>query len=148
VSLSSQYLTYHSLTKSQIPRCYPGSTSFGNTLQPIDQGSCCSTVHLRSGIRPLQHVGIRRYWYVPRLSVPLQMLHAEESHKGTYLGDYFGILMSNRVTGFPFNVLNDPMYIGSALSHLGTALWFQSPVGILLAAWVHVVYTIALKYEG
>ncbi|WWD18301.1 hypothetical protein CI109_102751 [Kwoniella shandongensis] len=67
---------------------------------------------------------------------------------GTYLGDYFGILMTHRVTSFPFNVLSDPMYVGSALSHLGTALWFQSPVGLALAAWVWIVYSIALKYEG
>ncbi|WVQ65997.1 uncharacterized protein L199_004175 [Kwoniella botswanensis] len=67
---------------------------------------------------------------------------------GTYLGDYFGILMTHRVTSFPFNVLSDPMYVGSALTHLGTALWFQSPAGILLAAWIWLVYSVALKYEG
>ncbi|ADV24242.1 methylene-fatty-acyl-phospholipid synthase [Cryptococcus gattii Ru294] len=67
---------------------------------------------------------------------------------GTYLGDYFGILMSHRVTSFPFNVLSDPMYVGSFLTHLGTALWFQSPAGIVLAAWVWIVYAIALKFEG
>ncbi|WVF69262.1 hypothetical protein IAT40_004038 [Kwoniella sp. CBS 6097] len=67
---------------------------------------------------------------------------------GTYLGDYFGILMTHRVTSFPFNVLSDPMYVGSALSHLGTALWFQSPVGVVLSAWVWLVYVVALKYEG
>ncbi|WVQ96754.1 hypothetical protein IAU59_003861 [Kwoniella sp. CBS 9459] len=67
---------------------------------------------------------------------------------GTYLGDYFGILMTHRVTSFPFNVLSDPMYVGSALSHLGTALWFQSPVGIVLSAWVWLVYVVALRYEG
>ncbi|ORX40271.1 phospholipid methyltransferase-domain-containing protein [Kockovaella imperatae] len=67
---------------------------------------------------------------------------------GTYLGDYFGILMSKRVTGFPFNVLNDPMYVGSFLSHLGTALWYESPSGILLAFWVLAVYMVALTYEG
>ncbi|KAK1925297.1 putative phosphatidyl-N-methylethanolamine N-methyltransferase [Papiliotrema laurentii] len=67
---------------------------------------------------------------------------------GTYLGDYFGILMSHRVTGFPFNVLNDPMYIGSFLTHVGTALWFQSPAGLALAGWVLVVYLVALRFEG
>jgi len=56
--------------------------------------------------------------------------------------------MSHRVTGFPFNVLNDPMYVGSAFTHLGTALWFQSPAGILLAAWIFVVYQAALRFEG
>ncbi|ODO01390.1 hypothetical protein I350_06209 [Cryptococcus amylolentus CBS 6273] len=67
---------------------------------------------------------------------------------GTYLGDYFGILMTHRVTSFPFNVLSDPMYVGSFLSHLGTALWFRSPVGIALGFWVWVVYAVALKFEG
>ena len=56
--------------------------------------------------------------------------------------------MSSRVTGFPFNVLSDPMYVGSSITHLATALWFQSPVGILLAGWVFIVYTLALRFEG
>jgi len=60
---------------------------------------------------------------------------------GTFLGDYFGILMDHRVEGyssvfllslfaffiwiprFPFNVLRDPMYVGSTLSFVATALW-------------------------
>lgn len=42
---------------------------------------------------------------------------------GTYLGDYCGILMDARVTGFPFNVLSNPMYDGSTLNFLGMALW-------------------------
>lgn len=43
---------------------------------------------------------------------------------GTYLGDYFGILMKHRVTSFPFNVLDNPMYQGSTMVFLGTALWW------------------------
>lgn len=42
---------------------------------------------------------------------------------GTFLGDYFGILMNHRVEGFPFNVLSDPMYVGSTLCFAATALW-------------------------
>jgi phosphatidylethanolamine N-methyltransferase len=42
---------------------------------------------------------------------------------GTFLGDYFGILMDHRVGGFPFNILRDPMYVGSTLCFLATALW-------------------------
>lgn len=67
---------------------------------------------------------------------------------GTYLGDYCGILMKERVTCFPFNVLEDPMYVGSTLAFLGTALWFESPAGVVLSAVVWIVYSIALKYEG
>lgn len=43
---------------------------------------------------------------------------------GTFLGDYFGILMDERVEGFPFNVLRDPMYVGSTMCFAGGALWW------------------------
>jgi len=66
---------------------------------------------------------------------------------GTYLGDYFGILMDEMVTGFPFDVTGSPMYYGSAASFLGTALWFGKPAGILLTGLVLVVYQIALSFE-
>lgn len=66
---------------------------------------------------------------------------------GTYLGDYFGILMDDRVTSFPFNVTNNPMYNGSCLSFLGTALWYGRPAGVVLTLFVHFMYSIALKFE-
>jgi len=66
---------------------------------------------------------------------------------GTYLGDYFGILMDDIVTGFPFNVTNNPMYYGSTLSFLGTALWFGKPAGIFVTVFVLVMYLIALRFE-
>jgi len=66
---------------------------------------------------------------------------------GTYLGDYFGILMDHIVTGFPFNVSGSPMYYGSTMSFLGTALWYGKPAGIALSALVLVVYQIALAFE-
>ncbi|KAJ1940509.1 hypothetical protein EC988_007012 [Linderina pennispora] len=67
---------------------------------------------------------------------------------GTFLGDYFGILMNERVTGFPFNVLENPMYVGSTMSFLGTSLWYAKPAGLLVTAYVWLVYDIALKFEG
>jgi phosphatidylethanolamine N-methyltransferase len=66
---------------------------------------------------------------------------------GTYLGDYFGILMDDIVTGFPFNVTASPMYWGSTMSFLGTALWFGKPAGVVLTFAVYVAYKIALSYE-
>ncbi|KAL3956405.1 hypothetical protein ACCO45_009251 [Purpureocillium lilacinum] len=66
---------------------------------------------------------------------------------GTFLGDYFGILMDHMVTGFPFNVCGAPMYWGSTMSFLGAALLFGKPAGLLLTAWVFVVYVLALRYE-
>ncbi|KAF9901563.1 Phosphatidyl-N-methylethanolamine N-methyltransferase [Linnemannia zychae] len=67
---------------------------------------------------------------------------------GTFLGDYFGILMDARVTSFPFNINDDPMYNGTALMSLGTALWSLCPAGIYLSGVVHVVYRVALAFEG
>ncbi|PPR02531.1 hypothetical protein CVT24_001957 [Panaeolus cyanescens] len=67
---------------------------------------------------------------------------------GTFLGDYFGILMDHRVEGFPFNVLRDPMYVGSTMCFLATALWYERPAGLLVTFYVYVVYWIALKFEG
>jgi len=66
---------------------------------------------------------------------------------GTYLGDYFGILMDEKVESFPFNVTDNPMYYGSTLSFLGTALWYESPVGLFLTVLVLVEYKIALLFE-
>ncbi|CAK5270906.1 unnamed protein product [Mycena citricolor] len=67
---------------------------------------------------------------------------------GTFLGDYFGILMDHRVEGFPFNVLRDPMYVGSTMSFAATALWYERPAGLFITAFVYVVYVIALRFEG
>lgn len=67
---------------------------------------------------------------------------------GTFLGDYFGILMDDIVTGFPFNVTDAPMYYGSTMSFLGTALLYGKPAGILLTGWVLIVYLVALQYEN
>ncbi|KAJ4140144.1 Phosphatidyl-N-methylethanolamine N-methyltransferase [Fusarium equiseti] len=66
---------------------------------------------------------------------------------GTFLGDYFGILMDEMVTGFPFNVTGSPMYTGSTCSFLATAMWYGKPAGVLLTIWVHIVYKLALQYE-
>ncbi|XP_072528057.1 phosphatidylethanolamine N-methyltransferase isoform X2 [Salminus brasiliensis] len=67
---------------------------------------------------------------------------------GTFLGDYFGLLMEQRVTGFPFNVLENPMYWGSTANYLGLALMNASPVGVLLTAVVALSYRVAIAYEG
>ena len=66
---------------------------------------------------------------------------------GTFLGDYFGILMDDVVTGFPFSVTGAPMYWGSAMSFLGTALLYGKPAGLLLTVEVFLVYVTALSFE-
>ena len=66
---------------------------------------------------------------------------------GTFLGDYFGILMDEPVTGFPFNVTGAPMYWGSTMSFLGSAILYGRPAGTLLTLLVFTVYWVALQYE-
>ncbi|KAF9740908.1 phospholipid methyltransferase [Paraphaeosphaeria minitans] len=66
---------------------------------------------------------------------------------GTYLGDYFGILMDAPVTSFPFNVSDAPMYHGSTLSFLATAIWKGKPAGIFLTFVVAVLYSVARRWE-
>ncbi|KAL2049007.1 hypothetical protein ABVK25_010759 [Lepraria finkii] len=66
---------------------------------------------------------------------------------GTFLGDYFGILMDEPVTGFPFNITSAPMYWGSTMSFLGTALLYGRPAGVLLTVEVYLVYLAALQFE-
>lgn len=66
---------------------------------------------------------------------------------GTYLGDYFGILMDAKVESFPFNLTDAPMYYGSTMSFLGTAILYGKPAGVLLTAEVLLVYLAALRFE-
>lgn len=66
---------------------------------------------------------------------------------GTYLGDYFGILMKNRVSSFPFNVTNNPMYEGSTLVFLATGLWYGKLAALPLSVLVFICYKIALWFE-
>ncbi|KAJ3352785.1 Phosphatidyl-N-methylethanolamine N-methyltransferase [Allomyces javanicus] len=67
---------------------------------------------------------------------------------GAFFGDYFGIVMKERVTAFPFNTMDHPMYIGSTLCFLGTALRKGSPAGILISVFVYIVYLFVLAYEA
>ncbi|XP_033115526.1 phosphatidylethanolamine N-methyltransferase-like isoform X2 [Anneissia japonica] len=66
---------------------------------------------------------------------------------GTFFGDYFGILLDQKVTKFPYNIPYDPMYLGSTLNFLGLAIWHASPVGFILTGLVGTSYHVALKYE-
>ncbi|EDV29686.1 Phosphatidylethanolamine N-methyltransferase [Trichoplax sp. H2] len=66
---------------------------------------------------------------------------------GTFLGDYFGILLEERVTTFPFNIFDNPMYIGSTSNFLGLALRSASPCGIIMSGFVYLVYWIGLLLE-
>lgn len=65
---------------------------------------------------------------------------------GTYLGDYFGITMDERVTAFPFSHFENPMYLGATLNFLGAALSQNNGVGVCLTGWVALVYHVSTTY--
>jgi len=67
---------------------------------------------------------------------------------GIYYGDYFGILMKERVTAFPYDVLENPMYVGSTCLFLGGAIYYKSPVGLLLSLLAWVMYQFASILEN
>jgi phosphatidylethanolamine/phosphatidyl-N-methylethanolamine N-methyltransferase len=56
--------------------------------------------------------------------------------------------MDDRVTSFPFNVLDNPMYVGSTMSFFGASFWFGKPVGFLLSVEVSIMYVFAMMFEG
>lgn len=64
-----------------------------------------------------------------------------------FMGDYFGILLEEKVTGFPFNIVADPMYVGSVLVHIGLSLQYASIVGLILTACIASSYAIAALLE-
>ncbi|KPI36664.1 Phosphatidyl-N-methylethanolamine N-methyltransferase [Cyphellophora attinorum] len=68
---------------------------------------------------------------------------------GTYLGDYFGILMEDMVQGFPFVwwTGGSPMYVGSTLCFLGISLWKGRLAGVALSGVVAAMYVVALRFE-
>jgi len=66
---------------------------------------------------------------------------------GTYLGDYFGILLDHKVEGFPFTVSSCPMYDGSSINFLAFAVYNRSIVGFFVAVFVFTCYHIACIFE-
>ena len=56
--------------------------------------------------------------------------------------------MTDIVTSFPFNVLSNPMYVGSAMSFFGTSFWFGKPIAFLLSVEVSIMYFFAMVLEG
>ena len=57
--------------------------------------------------------------------------------------------MDEPVNSFPFNAVSDPMYYGSTLMFLATAIFYRSPAGLVLTVLVFIEYYIAITYfEG
>ena len=67
---------------------------------------------------------------------------------GIYYGDYFGVLCKEMVTAFPYNVLENPLYVGSTSLFLGSSIIYRSPSGILLTLLAWGMYKFASILEN
>jgi len=66
-----------------------------------------------------------------------------------YNGDSFGFLFDAPVTGGPYVYFNDPQYVGTTVAMLGSALYYRSNYGFVLALLMAVVFYISVKFvEG
>ncbi len=67
---------------------------------------------------------------------------------GIYYADYFDILFPEIVTAFPYNVLDNPLYVGSTLLFFGNALFMRSPAGVFLGCVAWIMYKFASILEN
>ena len=67
---------------------------------------------------------------------------------GIYYADYFGILFKEKVTAFPYNITDNPLYIGSTAIFLGLGIFHCSPSGLLLTVLVWFMYKLASAMEN
>ena len=64
------------------------------------------------------------------------------------MGEYCDISVNKVSTGFPFDVLRNPMYFGSALSYLGLGLCTSSVVGTTFSLLIYWMYSLSVLYEN
>ncbi|KAF6026362.1 PEMT [Bugula neritina] len=67
---------------------------------------------------------------------------------GLWHGDHFGILFSEKLTGFPFDVCDHPMYTGSKINYIAYIIGNRSIVGALLFCVLLLVYVVNEGLEG
>lgn len=67
---------------------------------------------------------------------------------GIYYGDYFGILMKEKCSKFPYNISENPLYQGSQMLFASSVLWYKSPTGVYLLILLALMYQIAELLEN
>jgi phosphatidylethanolamine N-methyltransferase len=66
---------------------------------------------------------------------------------GVYYADYFDIKLDFTVNVFPYNIVKDPLYVGTTLCFFSYALFKGSPAGLILTLGVWLMYLVALRFE-
>jgi len=69
--------------------------------------------------------------------------------KGMYNGDSFGFLMKAPVTDGPYKYFNDPQYFGTTVAFVGSAIYYRSLPGFIIAFFVGVFFYLSVRFvEG
>ncbi|KAF9171388.1 hypothetical protein BGX21_006816 [Mortierella sp. AD011] len=69
--------------------------------------------------------------------------------KGMYNGDSFGFLFDAPVEDGPYKYFSDPQYVGTTLSLFGTAIYYQSAIGFVLAVDMYLIFWVSVMFfEG
>lgn len=63
-----------------------------------------------------------------------------------YNGDSFGFLFDAPVTDGPYQYMSDPQYVGTTLSLVGTAIYYQSIIGYILAADMYIIFWVSVMF--
>jgi methylene-fatty-acyl-phospholipid synthase len=66
---------------------------------------------------------------------------------GVYYSDYFDLKMDFTVNVFPYNIVKDPLYVGTTLCFFSYAILKGSPAGFFLTVLVSYMYLVALRFE-
>jgi methylene-fatty-acyl-phospholipid synthase len=66
--------------------------------------------------------------------------------QAVYFGDHFGILKEKRVTAFPYDICDNPLYLGTCAVFLSLALWYNSVAGIYLTAHIYICYVLSTTF--
>ncbi|KAF9436076.1 hypothetical protein BGZ76_004894 [Entomortierella beljakovae] len=66
--------------------------------------------------------------------------------KGMYNGDSFGFLFDAPVEDGPYRFFSDPQYVGTTLSLFGTAAYYQSAIGYILAADMYIIFWVSVLF--
>jgi methylene-fatty-acyl-phospholipid synthase len=65
-----------------------------------------------------------------------------------YFGDHFGFLFKEKIVSFPYNVFENPQYVGTCSFFTGLSLTHMSPVGLFLTIFVCGTYSILNYFES
>jgi phosphatidylethanolamine/phosphatidyl-N-methylethanolamine N-methyltransferase len=64
--------------------------------------------------------------------------------KGMYNGDSFGFLMDSPVVDGPYELMDEPQYVGTTLALIGSSFYYQSVQGLYLSALMYITFMISV----